>query len=67
MELKRYTNATIKMCKEHAVADLNHVDQKMRDRLEWSNIDLLLAILVFIDTQNWQYHKTETGDDGLFG
>lgn len=63
MELKRYTDVTIKACKEHAIADLNRLDKKMRDRLEWSNIDLLRAILIFLDTQNWQCHETETDDN----
>lgn len=67
MELKRYTDVTIKACKEQAVADLNRLDQKMRDRLEWSNIDLLRSILVFLDTQNWQCHEAETDDSSGSG
>ena len=45
------------------IADLKHLDQKMRDRLEWSDIKLLRSILTFLDTQNWQCHETETGED----
>ena len=35
----------------------------MRDRLEWSDIELLRSILTFLDTQNWHCHETETGVD----
>ena len=58
MPLKRYTDATITASKDQAVADLKRLDQKMRDRLDWSDIELLRSIL---DTQNWQC--LETGED----
>ena len=35
----------------------------MRGRPEWSDIELLRSILTFLDTQKWQCHETETGED----
>ena len=35
----------------------------MVDRLEWSNIDLLQSVLVFLDTQKWSCHEPETDDN----
>jgi len=37
----------------HALNDLNSLDTKMRERLEWSDVSLLRSLLVFIETQNW--------------
>jgi len=51
--LKKYTDSTVKTCKEQALADLNRLDEKLRGRLEWSDIGLLRAILQLLDTQNW--------------
>jgi len=33
--------------------DLNSLDNKMRERLEWSDVTLLRSLLIFIETQNW--------------
>ena len=51
--LKKYNDSTIKSCKDQALCDLNRLDDKLRGRLEWSNIVLLRAILLLLDTQNW--------------
>jgi len=53
--LKKYTDSTVKTCKEQALADLNRLDEKLRGRLEWSDIGLLRAIL---DAQNWMPHHS---------
>ena len=61
--LKNYNSATTEYCKEQAMADLNHLDLRMRDRHEWSDVKLLRSILIFVDTQGWQAksNSTDTG------
>ena len=65
--LKKYTDSTVKSCKDQALADLNRLDEKLRSPLEWSDIGLLRAILQLLDTQNWQPHGcsklTASGND----
>ena len=51
--LKHLNEATLKSCRDQALADLSHLEGKMRERLEWSDVKLLRAILVFLDTQTW--------------
>ena len=35
----------------------------MRSRLEWSDVDLLRSILLFLDTQSWQLQATEESSE----
>lgn len=42
------------------MSDLKRLDEKMRDRLEWSDVKMLRSILVFIDTQGWQATSSPT-------
>ena len=41
-------------CKNQASADVLRLEEKMREMLEWSDIKLMRAILVFLDTQTWR-------------
>ena len=41
----QYSNETIK--------DLKHLDDKLKERLEWFDVTILRSILVFLDTQSW--------------
>ena len=74
--LQRFNDTTKGSCKQQALADLKRLDERMRDRLEWSDVELLRAILVVLDTQNWIRHQESEGirrsetdsdeeDDGL--
>ena len=51
------------------LSDLTNLDDKMRSRLEWSDLKVLRSILLIIDTQNWQmfqankHSESEDGDD----
>lgn len=40
-------------CAPQALADLNRLKQKIKDRLQWSDMQLLRSILVFLETQSW--------------
>ncbi len=53
-ELHRFTDGTIKSCADQALADLKSLDDRMRARLEWSDLELLRSIIILIDTQSWQ-------------
>lgn len=51
--LKTFTDEvfTVYSCQAHS--DLQNLDGKMRERLEWTDIKLLRPILVFLDTCSW--------------
>ena len=51
-ELHHFTDTTTNSCAVQALADLKSLDDCMRARLEWSDVDLLMSILLFLDTQN---------------
>ena len=55
-------------CKKQALGNLQQLDQKMCDRLEWSDIKMVRSILILIDTQGWQKSESESdGDDESLG
>ena len=63
-ELHRFTVTTAKSCADQALSDLISLDSKMRARLEWSDINLMRSILLFLDTQSWQDNFEEaTGSE----
>ena len=43
----------LQFCKNEGSADVVRLEEKMQERLEWSDIKLMRAILVFLDTQTW--------------
>ena len=46
------------------LSDLISLDSKMRARLEWSDINVMRSILLFLDTQSWQDNFEEaTGSE----
>ncbi|KAL5491664.1 hypothetical protein EMCRGX_G016996, partial [Ephydatia muelleri] len=51
---------SLEQCKTHVLADLQRLEDCIKQRLEWSDITVLRSILVFIDTQNWQ-QKSSNG------
>ena len=66
-ELHNFKDSTIKTCQDQALADLKSLDNRMRSRLEWSDVDLMRSILLFLDTQSWQLQVDEESleDDRL--
>ena len=50
--LKWYDATTLSYCSKQAQSDLRRLTEKMLGCLEWSNTDLLWAILVFVETQS---------------
>ena len=51
--IAHYTPTTLKMCADSAIADAKQLEVKMKTRLEWSDLEMLRAILVFLDTSSW--------------
>ena len=48
----------------HVLADLRRLEEKIKQRLEWSDTKLLRLILVFIETQSW-VQKEGDGDEEM--
>lgn len=40
-------------CKQHALEDLQNLEEFMKSRLEWSDVNLLHSLLLVLDTQSW--------------
>ena len=49
------------MCR-NAPADVEKLENKMRARLEWSDVTMLRAILVFLGTQGWSFSRSALED-----
>ena len=52
----------LQSCKSQVVADLKQLDEKLKNRLEWSDVKLLRSFLVFLETQSW---LASSSDDTL--
>ena len=61
--LRRYDATTLSYCSSEALADLKRLTEKMRERIQWSDTDLLRALLVFLETQSWM-KRNVSGDEG---
>ena len=59
--LKHFSEA-MKSWKDQALADVHRLEENMRERLAWSNVKLLRAILVFLDTQTWHPLSAVSGE-----
>jgi len=51
--LNKYAVSVVEQCAKHALKDLKSLENEMKNRLEWSDIELLRSILTFMDTQSW--------------
>ena len=51
--LHQYTSNMLSRCSSLVVSDLKKLDTKIRDRLAWSDTELLRSILAFLDTRSW--------------
>ena len=61
--LRRYDATTLSYCSSEALADLERLTGKMRERIQWSDTDLLRALLVFLEIQSWM-KRNVSGDEG---
>ena len=62
-ELHHFRDTTTKTCADQALANLKSLDDQMRARLQWSDVDLMRSILLFLDTQSWQDSEGNSTDD----
>ena len=60
--LKRFNDTVLESCKDQALTDVSRLEDRMRERLEWSDIKLLRGILIFLDTQTWRSVATDKND-----
>lgn len=60
--LHSYSPTVLQHCANQVLSDLQKLDEQMRSRLEWSDVEMLRAILVFLDTHSW---CVSDGDDGI--
>ena len=51
--LANHNTTTHKMCADSALADVKQLEVRMKTRLEWSDLEMLRAFLVFLDTKSW--------------
>ena len=61
--LNNYNPTSLKACADQALADVSQLEKKMRARLEWSDVKMLRAILVLLDTQSWRLPPTGDHSD----
>ena len=62
-ELKSFRDAIIRTCSDQTLAELKSLDDHMHSRLEWSDVELLRSILLFLDTQSWQLQEIESDEN----
>ena len=60
--LQHYSDSALRHCKDQALADVSRLESKMQERLEWSDVKLLRAVLIFLDTQTWRCVVADTAD-----
>ena len=49
--LSTYSPSVLKLCADEALSDLKRLEEKLKERLEWSDTHMLRAILAFL---NWR-------------
>lgn len=58
--LNNYGPSALRTCATQALADVNQLEKKMRAQLEWSDVKMLTAILVLLDTQSWSHSPSQS-------
>lgn len=61
----RNFDAILEQCKKHVQDDLLRLEQKIKERLEWTDVKLLRSILVFVETQSWQKSFSDHSDGAM--
>ena len=54
-------NKLVDQCKNHVLADVDRLQKRLKERLAWTDTNLLRSLLVLMETQSWQ---SRGGDDG---
>lgn len=59
-ELHNCDNSVIESCKRQALSDIKSLDEQMKNRLKWSDLDFPRSVLAFLDTQSWDNSDDDT-------
>ena len=62
--ITHYSDSTVTTCSTQALADLKHLSSSLKERLAWSDMQLLRSILVFLDTCSWASRAKRRRADG---
>ena len=62
--LKDLNDTTLQECQSQVLSDVDSLQVRIQERLEWSDLALLRSLLVFLDTQNWVCRKPDTNTEG---
>ena len=49
----------MKQCTTQVKEDVSRLNEKIKCRLEWSDVQLMRSILILVETQSWQLHSNE--------
>ncbi|KAL5506170.1 hypothetical protein EMCRGX_G007757 [Ephydatia muelleri] len=60
--LKDFKQSIQQKCAQDALNDLTALEEKMRERLAWSDTKLLRSLFVFLETQSWMKRSGEIVD-----
>ena len=60
--LKHFNDTVLESCKDQTLTDVSRLEDRIRERLEWSDIKLLRGLLIFLDTQTWHSVATDEND-----
>ena len=55
--LTHFSDSMLSQCSKQALADLQKLDDRIKERMAWSDVDLLRSILVFLDTRSWSTRR----------
>ena len=58
--LTHFSDSMLSLCSNQALADLQKLDNKIKERLAWSDADLR-SIPVFLDTRSWVTQRQVAG------
>ena len=61
--LTHFNDSSEKQSISHALNDLQRLNAKIQERLEWSDVHLLRSFLAFLETQNWAIRSTVHSSD----
>ena len=55
--ITHFSDSMLSQCSKQALADLQKLDDRIKERPAWSDVDLLRSILVFLDTCSWSTRR----------
>lgn len=61
--LHKYSQTLLDHCCKEALEDLSRIDKEMRNRLQWSDVQLLRSIVVFLDTPGWHHLSDDSEEE----